>query len=608
MSANQKITRQVAIYARKSKDLETSESCLHQISICKNKINQLDSKYNYEIYRTYTDDGKSGKDLERPAMKQLISDVRGRKIDVLIIYKMDRLSRKLRDIFDLMDFLEANKVDVVSCTDKDIDTTTAYGKMFFTITMAFAQLERDLASDRNKDMGLQASVTGKFMGGKVPFGYTLTRENVGVKSLPKLIINETEAQIVKQIFKRYLDGQSDDQIAEWLNLSGIEKSKQGINNNSTSVWINSNIANLITDFRYLKNTEAAYEYLTNEKIPYVRKRFEEMKVSLDISKWSEEKFKLQKGDAIGLLVDKNAFNGERLLQRFDGKISVLDAEPIIEDHVWIEAQRLRKRKATNPDHTRKARSGENTELLTNGLGVCCVCNKPITIRRATEKMKTPYYSCYNKGGFDKDRNVIPKCNRCYKSINAAELDSNIVKKLKDFFNNKDIIEDIIRRDKNSRQNINDEIEKELKGLEKQRTKLIKEIDNITDIVTSIDDIKNNPLLINAYIKKQEQLSKQLEELDKQIIRLKVIPIEKTEKDYTKEELLLSVDSFAQLFDYATDQEKKILVHYLVKRVIVDNPNRFEIELRFFEDFPKGTYLKSIHNNEDTPQGIRIVRS
>lgn len=610
MSIGQKPKRQVAIYARKSKDLETSESCSHQINICKNKIKQLDeknTKYCYEIYGTYIDEGKSGKNLDRPAMNRLINDVKNRNIDILIIYKMDRLSRKLRDIFNLMDILENNKVDVVSCMDQEVDTTTASGRMFFAVTMVFAQLERDLASDRNKSMGLQASTTGKYMGGKPPYGYTLTRERFGEKSLPKLIVNEAEADIVRQIFKRYLDGQSDYSIAEWLNITGVEKSKQGINNNSSSVWTSSNIANLIADFRYLTNTESAYDYLINEKIPYVRSRYEEMNVSLDIRKWSEENFKLQKGDVIGLLIDKEAFDGERLLQRFDGKITVLDAEPIIEDNVWIESQRLRKRKATNPDHTRKARRGENPELLTNGLGICSVCNKPITIRRATEKMKTPYYHCYNKGGFDKNRTVIPKCCKCYKLVKAAELDNNIIEKLKEFFNSKDIIEDIIRRDKKTRQNIYDEIEEGIKGLEKQRTKLEREINNITDIVTSIDGIKNNPMLIETYIKKQEQQSEQLVKLNKQILKLKVIPFEKTEKDYTKDELLSSVNSFADLFDHATDQEKKIMVNYLVKRVIVESADRFEIELRFFEDFPKGTYLKSIHNNEDTPQGIRIVK-
>jgi hypothetical protein len=211
-------------------------------------------------------------------------------------------------------------------------------------------------------------------------------------------------------------------------------------------------------------------------------------------------------------------------------------------------------------------------------------------------MKHSYYNCYNKGGFDKDRNPIPKCNKCYKPIRADKLDHNIIEKLKEFFNSKEIIEDIIKKDKRARQNIQEEIENEIESLERKRVKIEKEFENITNIVTSIDSISKFDIISN-YIKKQEQLLDQLDSVNQQIIKLKTIPVERKDDDYTKEELLESVNSFAELFNFATDAEKKILVSYLVDKVIIESEDKFEIELRFFEEFPSGTYLKKIHNND-----------
>jgi site-specific DNA recombinase len=609
MSASQKITRSVAIYARKSKELETSQSCKHQISICKQKLEDLakyDPQYEYQIFDTYIDEGKSGKNLDRPAMQRLIRDIKAKNIDILIIYKLDRLSRQLRDIFNFMDVLNEYDVDLVSCTDKDIDTTTAIGKMFFTITMAFAQMERDLASDRSKDMGLQSSLTGKFMGSTPPYGYALTRVKVGEKSVPKLVIDPEEAEIVKKIFQRYLNGESDVRISRWLNEIGAKKIQKG--SGKPGAWTPSYIANLIADFRYLLNTQAAYDYLITEKIPYVLNRCEQMGQNvLGIQKWQEKGTRLQKGDAIGLLIEKVDFDGTKALQRFNGRITTLDAEPIIEDKVWIEAQRLRKKKATNLDHTIKSVRGDGPELLAGGLAVCATCGKTLTIRRRSRRMKSSYYHCYNRGGYDKDQNPIPKCPRCFKAIYTESLDQNIIDKLKSFFNDKKIIEDIINQDKKTRRNALDEIQSEIKELEKKRRKLEKDIDRITAVVMAVDDIAGDARVVKDYIKQQEQIHSQMDKIDQEIARLRSTPIKLTEEDYKREDLLMAVDSFAEFFDHATQQERKILAHYIVKRVIVEDEDNFEIELKFFEDFPAGTYLKDVHNYGDTPQGVQIIR-
>jgi len=160
----------------------------------------------------YDDGGFSGGNMNRPALKQLLKDIEAKKIDLIVVYKIDRLSRSLCDFAELNKTFDKFGVAFVSVT-QEINTKTSTGRMMLNILMTFAQFEREMSATRVKDKMSATRKKGKWVGGSVPYGY---------KSVDKkLIVDEETAPIVKRIFQRYLEIQSPKQIAWELQADGI---------------------------------------------------------------------------------------------------------------------------------------------------------------------------------------------------------------------------------------------------------------------------------------------------------------------------------------------------------------------------------------------------
>jgi site-specific DNA recombinase len=143
----------------------------------------------------YDDGGVSGGTLERPALKRLLADVEAGRIDVVAVYKIDRLSRSMLDFLKLIEFFERHKTTFVSVT-QSFNTTDAMGRMHLNIMMSFAQFEREVTGERIRDKFAASRKKGMWMGGWAPFGYQVRDR--------KLIVNEADAEAVRSIFKRFL--------------------------------------------------------------------------------------------------------------------------------------------------------------------------------------------------------------------------------------------------------------------------------------------------------------------------------------------------------------------------------------------------------------------
>lgn len=203
----------VAIYVRVS----TKEQAMEGYSIGEQteRLKKFAEAHDWVIVNVYTDAGHSGADLDRPALEKMIEDLKAGKIDKVLVYKLDRLSRSQKDTLKLIeDIFLPNNTDFESMTEK-LDTATAHGRAMIGILAAFAQLEREMITER-MSMGLQARIKeGKWRGGaQVPFGYNYD------KAHNKLTINEWEAEIVKSLFNRYLDGEALYYIAETMLENG----------------------------------------------------------------------------------------------------------------------------------------------------------------------------------------------------------------------------------------------------------------------------------------------------------------------------------------------------------------------------------------------------
>jgi DNA invertase Pin-like site-specific DNA recombinase len=143
----------------------------------------------------YDDGGFSGGTLERPALTRLLADIEARKIDTVVVYKVDRLTRSLTGFARLIELFEANGVSFVSVT-QSFNTTTSMGRLTLNVLLSFAQFEREVAGERIRDKVAASKKKGIWVGGVVPLGYRLDGR--------KLIIDEAEAATVRMIFERYL--------------------------------------------------------------------------------------------------------------------------------------------------------------------------------------------------------------------------------------------------------------------------------------------------------------------------------------------------------------------------------------------------------------------
>jgi site-specific DNA recombinase len=144
----------------------------------------------------YDDGGYSGGSTARPALQQLLADIRARKIDVVVVYKVDRLTRSLADFAKLVELFDAHRVSFVSVTQQ-FNTTTSMGRLTLNVLLSFAQFEREVTGERIRDKIAASKRKGLWVGGMVPLGYD-SRER-------RLAINEEEAERVRTIYKRYLE-------------------------------------------------------------------------------------------------------------------------------------------------------------------------------------------------------------------------------------------------------------------------------------------------------------------------------------------------------------------------------------------------------------------
>ena len=208
---------QVALYPRVS----TQEQAVngHSIDEQIDRMKKYCAAMNWNVYKIYTDAGFSGGNTDRPALKQMIRDVKRGKIDKVLVYKLDRLSRSQKDTLLLIeDVFLANNTDFISMSE-NFDTSTPFGKAMVGILAVFAELERNQIKER-MSMGREARAKdGKFHGSKmVPIGYDYVDG--------KLMVNEYEAMQVRKIFEMYLSGKTPNIITKELNEAGF-KNKYG---------------------------------------------------------------------------------------------------------------------------------------------------------------------------------------------------------------------------------------------------------------------------------------------------------------------------------------------------------------------------------------------
>lgn len=204
-----------AVYVRKSteKGLELEFNSLHnQEESCRSYI--LSQAFNnWEYYKTYTDGGISGGTMERPALKQMLEDIRKGLIQTVVVYKVDRLSRSIMDFHNMMKEFDKYGCSFVSITQA-FDTSTSMGKLTLNMLLSFAQFEREVSSERVRDKIRASKAKGLWTGGIPKLGYDIKDK--------KLVINLVEAEQVRSIFEGYLQCGSLAELEKFAEVNGFK--------------------------------------------------------------------------------------------------------------------------------------------------------------------------------------------------------------------------------------------------------------------------------------------------------------------------------------------------------------------------------------------------
>ncbi|MBF0561729.1 MAG: recombinase family protein [Alphaproteobacteria bacterium] len=210
-----------AIYTRKSSEegLEQDFNSLHaQREACEAFIRSQKAEGWRLVETAYDDGGFSGGTMERPALLRLLDDIRAKRVDIVVVYKIDRLTRSLSDFARMVEVFDASGISFVAVTQQ-FNTTTSMGRLTLNILLSFAQFEREVTGERIRDKIAASKRKGMWMGGHPSLGYDIADR--------KLIVNPAEAATVRHIFQRYLDLGCVRHLCDDLECGGV-RSKQRV--------------------------------------------------------------------------------------------------------------------------------------------------------------------------------------------------------------------------------------------------------------------------------------------------------------------------------------------------------------------------------------------
>src|SRR5246500_2529615 len=218
--------RRCAIYTRKSSEegLEQDFNSLHaQREACEAFVRSQTGE-GWRLSKTHYDDGGlSGGTMERAALQRLLEDIKNGLVDVVVVYKVDRLTRSLADFAKMVEIFDASGVSFVAVTQQ-FNTTTSMGRLTLNVLLSFAQFEREVTGERIRDKIAASKRKGIWMGGTVPLGYDVDDK--------RLVINQAEATTVRRIFTRYCELGSVRLLKEELDRLGVRSkirvSKDGV--------------------------------------------------------------------------------------------------------------------------------------------------------------------------------------------------------------------------------------------------------------------------------------------------------------------------------------------------------------------------------------------
>ncbi|MDB3376226.1 recombinase family protein [Clostridioides difficile] len=511
--------KRVAIYCRVSTVEQAEEG--YSIDEQNLKIREYCEREGHEIYNLYEDRGISGKNItNRPGIKQLLQDATENKFDLVIVWKLNRISRKLLDILNIVELLNKHNIAFRSLTE-NFETETPSGKLQLNIMGAIGEFERETIAENIKlGMGAKARL-GEWCGGVV-LGYDIVEipSDGKKRKSTKLQINEREANTVRRIFDLYSQGYGYKAVVNRVNKEGYKTKR----NNEFAV---------ATVKEILKNPVYIGKIRYNVRQDWSKKR-------------------------------RNNINPNPILS--DGK-----HEPIIDMETWNKVQVILK------ERSKKHNKIYDSEFPLTGILKCPVCGAGMTISRSTSKRKDgtkkvlEYYSC---GNWKNKGTAVCKSN----SIRVEVADEYVLNKIMTLINNKSILKkviDNINKNKSSKlQPTIDELDRITNEINKLNTKKSKNIELFEDGILDKNELSIRVKSINDDIDKLKYREQELIQ-EVQLAEGEPVPFE-----IIKE----IMDRFKEVFlNMSTSQQRKQLIHLLVSQITMNEKREvdsIEIQINY----------------------------
>lgn len=454
----------IAIYARKSVFREDSISIESQIEMCKYEAKGAECII-------YADNGFSGKNTDRPEYKHMIEDIKTKKIDKVIVYKLDRISRSILDFSNMMCLFQEMNVAFVSATEH-FDTSSPMGRAMLNICIVFAQLERETIQQRVADAYTSRSKKGIYMGGKIPYGYTKVPITIqGIKTSMYEPLKD-EADDIRFIYEMYARPEITlGDVTRALSKKGLTLNRRG------KLWSTSRLS----------------EFLQNPIYTFADK----------------EMYDFYKEQGVDIVNSVDQFTGETSLYLFKSSNNLVIAPHIgiIDSDTWLKCRR---KLAQN----RQVTPHKSIKFIFSGKVKCGYCGYSLTTAGSKRKNGYVYYLV------DMGKTYYHVCKHKMPTIRTDELEEQLSKHIKEK------IKTLTLRKKDNQLNKDHELQKLLA----EQEKINNEIDNILKALTST----SNALAMSYIENKITELDKQKQQVaaEIEIVKKRHQSLEQTSSNLT----------------------------------------------------------------------------
>ncbi|MBO6127677.1 MAG: recombinase family protein [Pseudobutyrivibrio sp.] len=560
--------RKVVIYARKSKITHKGDSISNQEEYCKEYARlhlMLPEDYEFGIYE---DEGKSGFYADRPDFQRMIRDVEHRKIKAIVCYKLDRISRRMSDLTNLIDYL--NKYDVaLLISSNNLNTMDSNSKMMVQMLGMIAEFERDIIAERLQDNLTELAKDGRWLGGITPTGYSAERSKYGSgkkkNAFTYLVTVPEEKALVEYIFSTFLS-------LRGLHATAVKLNAEGYTTKNGSSFTTLAVKDIIRNPVYCIANKTAYQYFL-DKGSNVFGDIEEFDGVHGISVYNRTlQTKEESDDSTFLHPDFTASTKQKEPEEWI--VAVGKHEGFIDSERWIEAQKLKEDIAEKYNQPHRS-----TNALLSGIMYCPECGSRLRVvsesNRYTHGKPRFKYSCPK---------AVRKGNCNYVAVHGVEMDEFIVdylSKLKE--NEKDDYKAKLRAEiKRVYQSDSNEkeirvIAKEIEKLERSIKAQVKALRTATAatrpyIQSDIDDMANE-----IAQKKQEQARLEEVSADSDV---QIKEIEKT---------LTMIDHFNEISEKDEPGEVISAIQSILERVYVIREDGKEKVKIFIKGAPKENY-------------------